>query len=45
MQAMIGFKNIAVHDHREIQMPIVQAMVERHLGDFQNLVTELKRAT
>jgi len=31
---MVGFSNIAVHDYRSIQIEIVQAILDHHLGDF-----------
>ena len=34
LKAMVGFRNIAVHDYRSIQIEIVQAILEHHLGDF-----------
>ncbi len=29
--AMVGFRNVAVHDYRKVDLDIVQAIVERHL--------------
>ncbi|WP_246944900.1 type VII toxin-antitoxin system HepT family RNase toxin [Bacillus pinisoli] len=34
MKAMVGFRNIAVHDYQEINLVILQKIVEEHLGDF-----------
>ena len=34
MQAMVDFGNIAVHDYQALQMPIVIAVITRHLDDF-----------
>lgn len=31
---MVGFRNIAVHDYQAIELDILQAIVEKHLGDF-----------
>ncbi|WP_042477530.1 type VII toxin-antitoxin system HepT family RNase toxin [Bacillus ndiopicus] len=31
---MIGFRNIAVHDYQAIELGILQAIIEKHLGDF-----------
>ena len=33
MERMVGFRNVAVHDYRAIHLPVVRAIVERHLGD------------
>jgi uncharacterized protein YutE (UPF0331/DUF86 family) len=34
MQAMVGFRNIAVHDYQEINLLILQKIIENHLVDF-----------
>lgn len=34
MKAMVGFRNIAVHDYQEINLVILQKIVEDHLLDF-----------
>ncbi|PLR77958.1 hypothetical protein CU633_08005 [Bacillus sp. V3-13] len=34
MKAMVGFRNIAVHDYRTIQLNILQKVIEVHLDDF-----------
>lgn len=34
LQAMVGFRNIAVHDYQALQMPIVIAVITHHLDDF-----------
>ncbi|WP_299090226.1 DUF86 domain-containing protein [uncultured Metabacillus sp.] len=34
MKAMVGFRNIAVHDYQEINLVILQKIVEDHLIDF-----------
>jgi uncharacterized protein YutE (UPF0331/DUF86 family) len=34
MKAMVGFRNIAVHDYQEINLVILQKIVEVHLLDF-----------
>ena len=31
---MIGFRNIAVHDYQTLQLPIIIAIIEKHLDDF-----------
>lgn len=33
LKRMVGFRNVAVHDYRKLNLDIVQA-VERHVGDF-----------
>ncbi|MFD1177498.1 DUF86 domain-containing protein [Paenibacillus puldeungensis] len=37
LKAMVGFRNIAVHDYRSIQIEIVQAIIENHIDDFVSL--------
>ncbi len=34
MQAMVGFRNIAIHDYQAINLEIVKAIIERHLEDL-----------
>lgn len=34
MKAMVGFRNIAVHDYQELNLVILQKIVEDHLDDF-----------
>lgn len=34
MKQMVGFRNIAVHDYRAMQIAIVIAIIEKHLDDF-----------
>ena len=41
MKHMVGFRNIAVHNYQNIQLPILQAIVEKHLVDFQSYLGEL----
>ena len=36
MQAMIGFRNIAVHNYQKMSLPILQSILENHLTDFQD---------
>lgn len=41
LKRMVGFRNIAVHDYRALQLPIVVAVIERHLDDFLAYAREL----
>lgn len=34
LQKMVGFRNIAVHDYQALQLPIVEAVITKHLDDF-----------
>lgn len=35
MEAMVGFRNIAVHDYQSINLAIVEKIIEEHLKDFE----------
>jgi uncharacterized protein YutE (UPF0331/DUF86 family) len=34
MRKMVGFRNLAVHDYGPLQLPIVTAVISRHLEEF-----------
>lgn len=34
LQRMVGFRNIAVHDYKALQLPITVAIIEKHLDEF-----------
>ncbi|KHF26793.1 MULTISPECIES: type VII toxin-antitoxin system HepT family RNase toxin [Anoxybacillus] len=34
MKAMVGFRNIAVHDYQELNLTILQKILDSHLTDF-----------
>ena len=34
MQAMVGFRNIAVHDYTPLNLEVIKAIIEKHLADF-----------
>ncbi len=34
MQGMVGFRNIAVHDYKEIDKDILKDVIENHLTDL-----------
>ena len=44
LQRMIGFRNIAVHDYIQIQVPILQNILDHHLGDFEAFVVTAQNA-
>lgn len=35
LQSMVGFRNVAVHDYRKLNLDVVRKIVEEHLGDFR----------
>jgi uncharacterized protein YutE (UPF0331/DUF86 family) len=34
LKRMVGFRNIAVRDYQALQLPVLVAIIERHLDDF-----------
>lgn len=32
---MVGFRNIAVHDYQALELDILEAILEKHIGDFK----------
>lgn len=34
LQAMVGFRNIAVHDYRKLNLEIVRSIIQKRLPDF-----------
>lgn len=41
MKHMVGFRNVAVHSYQELQRPILEAILLRHLPDFETCLREL----
>lgn len=35
---MVGFRNIAVHDYQALELDILEAILEKHVGDFKVFV-------
>lgn len=35
MKRMVGFRNVAVHQYHELSLAVVQAVLDRHLEDFE----------
>lgn len=44
MQAMVGFRNVAVHDYQALSLPILRRILEERLGDFLEFSQTLLRA-
>lgn len=38
MQAMVGFRNIAVHDYQTLSIPIVRTILDHRLADFEQFL-------
>ena len=41
LKAMVGFRNIAVHDYQTINLNILEQIVEKHLEDFTNFTKQI----
>jgi len=37
LRKMVGFRNIAIHEYRSVDPEIVEAILEKHLGDLRDL--------
>jgi uncharacterized protein YutE (UPF0331/DUF86 family) len=35
LQAMVGFRNIAIHDYQKLNLEIVRSVLSQHLADFE----------
>lgn len=44
LKAMVGFRNIAVHDYQVINLGIVQKVIELHLNDMNEFAALLLKA-
>lgn len=41
LQAMVGFRNVAVHSYQELKMEIFKAILDSHLVDFRQFASLL----
>ena len=41
MKAMVGFRNIAVHDYQTINISILKEIIENHLNDFTSFTEQI----
>ena len=39
LKAMVGFRNIAVHNYQSINLKVIQQIIEKHLEDFREFVS------
>ena len=44
MRAMVGFRNIAVHNYQELEIEVLQHIVEHRLSDFDRFLEECSSA-
>lgn len=38
MKAMVGFRNIAIHDYQDINIDILESIIHSHLIDFKKFI-------
>ena len=38
MQKMVGFRNVAIHDYRKLNLEILRSILDGRLGDFREYV-------
>ncbi len=43
LQRMVGFRNVVVHQYRQLSRPILLAIVRERLGDFEDLCRAIVR--
>ncbi|WEG11691.1 DUF86 domain-containing protein [Pullulanibacillus sp. KACC 23026] len=43
MKSMVGFRNIAIHDYQRLNIDILEAIINEHIGDFKLYVEELRK--
>lgn len=43
LKAMVGFRNIAVHNYQAVNIEIIRDVIEKHLGDFSEFVYEINK--
>ncbi|MED1603260.1 type VII toxin-antitoxin system HepT family RNase toxin [Alkalihalophilus marmarensis] len=44
LQAMVGFRNIAVHDYQSLNLIIMKEIIEKHLKDFTDFTVQILKA-
>ena len=44
MAGMVGFRNVAVHDYRRLNLDVVNAIVTKRLGDFRDFARRALRS-
>lgn len=43
LRAMVGFRNIAVHDYQTVNIEIVKEIIENHLNDFMEFIYSINK--
>lgn len=44
LKAMVGFRNVAVHDYQELNLEIVRAIIETRLADLRTFARVVSRS-
>jgi len=44
MRAMVGFRNVAVHQYQNLSIPVLRSILEHHLDDFTAFIRCLIQA-
>lgn len=44
LKAMVGFRNIAVHDHRKFNLAVIRIILENRFEDFRTFAAVVLRA-
>ncbi|HEC12892.1 MAG TPA: DUF86 domain-containing protein [Acidiferrobacteraceae bacterium] len=45
MRAMVGFRNIAIHNYQKINLEIVRSILDNRLNDFRQFTTTILQIT
>jgi uncharacterized protein YutE (UPF0331/DUF86 family) len=43
LKSMIGFRNIAVHNYKALNLEIVREVIEKHMEDFREFIYEINQ--
>ena len=43
MRAMVGFRNVAVHSYRELDLAVVRSIIHERLADFETFTSHVTR--
>lgn len=43
LKAMVGFRNIAVHNYQTVNLEVVREIIENHIEDFREFIYEINK--
>ena len=43
LKAMVGFRNIAVHNYQAVNLEVVREIIEKHIEDFREFTYEINK--